>query len=29
MHFAVDHGYVGKALEEFEELRGMHDGVGN
>jgi hypothetical protein len=29
MHLTVDHGNVGKAFEEFEELRSLHDGVGD
>src|SRR5258708_31241692 len=29
MHFAADHGNVGQALEELEELRRMDDGVGD
>src|SRR6185437_6946043 len=29
MYLAVDHGNVGKPLKELEELRCVHDGVGN
>src|SRR5262249_24905640 len=29
MHLTADDGNVGKALEELEELRRMHDGVGD
>src|SRR5215472_1398888 len=29
MHLVADHGNVGEALKELEELRRMHDGVGD
>jgi hypothetical protein len=29
MHLVANHGNIGQALEELEELRRMHDGVGD
>jgi hypothetical protein len=29
MHLVVDHGNIGQGLEELEELRRAHNGVGD